>query len=101
MTDLRCGAWGKDELNGFHQCFFPLKKQSNFPRSLSDSKAKVTHTAAILLDHSIALLRWIGALGEEHAFVSSGFFVFAHAAGLLSVGGLDSCVFWGFWRERW
>lgn len=74
---------------------FPLKNQSNFQRSFSNGKAKATHTAAILLDHSIALLRWIGALGEEHAFVSSGFFVVAHAAGLLSVGGSDSCFFWG------
>lgn len=80
MTDLRCGAGGKDELYRIHQNFFPLR--NSFPGSLSNSKAKTTHTATILLNHGIALLRWIGALGVEHAFVPSGFLVFAHAARL-------------------
>lgn len=98
MTDLRCGARGTDELQGYHQYCFPLKKQSNFPRSLSNGKAKATHTAAILLDHGTALLRWIGAPGEEHAFVSSGFLVFTHATGLLlSRRVRQLCIF--VWRE--
>lgn len=85
MKTMRCGAGGKDELprTRISPLLFPaLKNRSNLLRSLSNDKSKVTHTAAILLDHGIALLRWVGALGEEHAFVSSGFFVFAHAAGL-------------------
>lgn len=94
MTDLRCGSRGQRRvmIQGFHRDLF------------SNGKAKATHTAAILLDHGIALLRWIGALGEEHAFVSSGFFVFTHATGLFVVGRLDSCVFFFclfVWREKW
>lgn len=43
---------------------------------------KPPHTYLVLLNHTLAFFLWVVGAGEEHAFVSGGFFVFAYAAGL-------------------
>lgn len=47
-----------------------------------DFEAKAFHATPVLLDHRLAVLCGIGGRGEEHALVSSRFFVLAYAARL-------------------
>ena len=51
-------------------------------RSHSYLKAKARHTALIFGDGILTFLLRIIAIREEHAFVTSGFFVFAYTTGL-------------------
>jgi hypothetical protein len=49
------------------------------------SEAKPSHAILILPDQTLTVFLRIVALGEEHTFVSFGFFVLAHAAWLQEV----------------
>ena len=61
-----------------HLPFLPLS-----PHRSRHTKPKPPHTIPILLHRALTVLLWIVAVAKEHAFVSSGFFVFAYAAGLI------------------
>ena len=45
-------------------------------------KPKPPHTAPVLIHHALAILLRIIAIGEQHAFVSGRFLVFADTARL-------------------
>lgn len=47
-----------------------------------DLKAEAGHAGLVLLDHRLALLRWVIGLGEQHAVIAGGLLVLANAAGL-------------------
>ena len=47
-----------------------------------DSEAVPLHAQLVLLDHALAVLLRVVALGEQHALVAPGLLVLAHAAGL-------------------
>ena len=48
-----------------------------------DVETEALHTTPVLLDHTLTFLLGIASIRKEHAFVSSGFLVFADAAWLL------------------
>lgn len=52
-----------------------------------DLEPKASHAGLVLFDRRLALLGGIVGLGEQHAVVPGGLFVFADAAGLQSRQG--------------
>jgi len=45
-------------------------------------ESKPFHATSVLINRASAVLRRVGRIGEKHAFVSTGLFVFAYAARL-------------------
>ena len=50
--------------------------------ALWQAEAETSHASLVLLNHWLAVLLWIGGLGEQHALVASGLLLFADAAWL-------------------